>query len=246
MLKKIKNYAKGTLLAGGFMFLSFLTPQAHNQYLRYEVGTSVVQVLSPTGGGGTGFAVQADSGAEYIMTNRHVCEVAQNGWLVVKQGKNGKGIFKRVIYKDNKHDICLIEGDRRLDPLEIGKGLYIGESMHIVGHPGLRALTVSNGEYIGNYIVKLVDDSAKTREQCHGTIQELPPFLQSLYGIEFVCLKSFLSYSTTAVAYGGNSGSPVVNKYGNVIGILFAGNPQQNTDNFVVPVYEIKRVLSKF
>jgi S1-C subfamily serine protease len=221
-----------------------LTPQAHNQYLRYEVGTSVVQVLSPNGGGGTGFAVQGDSGTEYIMTNKHVCEVADKGWLIVKPS-NGDTLFKRVLYKDNKHDLCLIEGDKRLAPLEIGNSLYKGESMYIVGHPGLRQLTVSEGEFIGYHITKLLDQ-VEEREQCRGDIIELSPLEQYLYGMEFACIRSYQSYATTAVAYGGNSGSPVVNKWGNVIGVLFAGNPSQNTDNSVVPVSEVKRVLSKF
>ena len=45
MLKKIGNLFKALTIVGSIMFLSFITPQVHNQYLRYEVGTSVVQVL---------------------------------------------------------------------------------------------------------------------------------------------------------------------------------------------------------
>ena len=245
MLKKIKNLAKSLGLLGSILFLSFITPQLHNQYLRHEVGSSVVQVLSPNGGGGTGFAVKADSGNEYIMTNKHVCEVAVNGWLVIKQ--DGKpGVFKRVIYKDNKHDLCLVEGDKRFSPLDIGSDLYKGESMHVVGHPGLRQLTVASGEYIGYYIVELLDTSITDRNKCHGEIYNLNALEKYIYGFEWVCIRKYKSYATTAVVYGGNSGSPVVNKWGNIVGVVFAGNPKQNTDNFVVPVSDVKRVLSKF
>ena len=69
---------------------------------------------------------------------------------------------------------------------------------------------------------------------------------QAIYGIEFACIRKYRSYSTTAVAYPGNSGSPVVNRYGNVIGVLFAGSSQQERDNYVVPLAELKRVLNKF
>lgn len=244
MLNKFKSLAKAITLVGSILFLSFITPQLHNQYLRYEVGSSVVQVLSPAGGGGTGFAVEAESGNRYIMTNKHVCDAAQNGWLIIK--KDNESIFKRVIYKDNKHDLCLVEGDKRFDALDIGKSLYKGESMFIVGHPGLRQLTVASGEYIGFDTVELVDENILNKNQCKGEIYELSPFQALMFGREWVCIRKYLSYATTAVAYGGNSGSPVVNKWGNVIGVLFAGNPRQNTDNFVVPVYEINRVLKKF
>lgn len=245
MLNQIKKFAASLLIIGSIMFLSLLTPQVHNQYLRYEVGESVVQVLSPDGrGGGTGFAIEADSGNKFIMTNKHVCEAAMNGWLKIKG--NGLDVFKKVVYKDNKHDLCLIQGDNRLSPLDIGSSLYKGQSMYIVGHPGLRQLTVAEGEFIGFHEIELVDSSVTLKNQCKGEVYILTPMEQWLFGREWVCIRSYMSYATSAIAYGGNSGSPVVNKYGNLVGVLFAGNPRQNTDNYVVPLSEVKRVLSKF
>jgi V8-like Glu-specific endopeptidase len=64
--------------------------------------------------------------------------------------------------------------------------------------------------------------------------------------MEFACFRSYQSYATTATTYPGNSGSPVVNKYGNIIGVLFAGSSKEEKDNYLVPVSEVKRVLSKF
>ena len=176
MLKKIGNLFKALTIVGSIMFLSFITPQVHNQYLRYEVGTSVVQVLSPAGGGGSGFAVEAASGNNYIMTNKHVCDAAVGGWVIIAQDK--LRLFKRVVYKDNKHDLCLVEGDRRFDALNIGNGLYKGESMYIVGHPGLRALTVAQGEFIGFDTVELLDERVINKKQCNGEIYELSPMEQ--------------------------------------------------------------------
>lgn len=242
--RSIKLVIGSIILTSAILFTAVSAPQLHNSYLRYEVGTSTVQVLSPTGGGGTGFAVKAASGKNYIATNRHVCEAAVNGWMIIKQDE-GIRAFKRVVYKDNRHDICLIEGDDRLDSLELASNPQKGDIHYIVGHPGLRQLTVSAGEYIGFYNVKIAQ-KVDTRAQCIGEVIELDPVQQFMYGVEFICLRNLKSYSTTAVAYPGNSGSPVVNKYGNIIGILFAGSNQQERDNFLVPVYELERVLSKF
>lgn len=242
ILKKA-GFALGLFVA--ITYANFIAPQSHNNYLRWEVGESVVQVLSPSlNGGGTGFAVKADSGDEYIMTNKHVCEAAINGWLAVK--KDGqRPIFKRVIYKDNKHDLCLVQGDNRLSPLDLGSDPERGELHYVVGHPGLRQLTVSQGEYIGNAVVKLLDN-VKTRKECKGQIQELDPMQQWFYGMEFACIRSYDSFATTATTYPGNSGSPAVNRLGNVIGVLFAGSTAEEKDNFIVPLSEVKRVLSKF
>lgn len=249
MLKKIKT-ALSTLacsiaLAALVLFGSFIQPNLHNQYLRYEVGTSVVQVGVEGKGGGTGFAITADSGNHYIMTNKHVCEISTNGWVKIKDD-NGFSVNKRIIYKDNIHDLCLVEGDKRLDSLEIGGEPSKGDFMYIVGHPGLRQLTVSQGEYIGYADVPMIDDSVTIKTSCSGKVYDLSPMDQFFMGREWICVRTFKSFATTAVAYGGNSGSPVVNKYGNVIGVLFAGSTEQERDNFVVPLSQIKRVLSKF
>jgi len=245
MLKYLKRLGFAVVTIFMIGNISFNQSQLHNSYLRWEVGESVVQVLSPSlRGGGTGFAVKADSGDEYIMTNKHVCEAAINGWVAVKQDDTAP-VFKRVIYKDNKHDLCLVQGDKRFSPLDIGSIPRKGDLHYVVGHPGLRQLSVQSGEFIGLTTVELLDRVAK-RSECRGLIYELNQLEQYLYGMEFACVRSYSAYGTTATTYPGNSGSPVVNKYGNVIGVLFAGSSKEEKDNYLVPVSEVKRVLSKF
>ena len=248
-MSNVKNKLKkaGTVITLSFMILvgSFLAPQFHNNYLRYEVGESSVKVMVSEEGGGSGFAVTAASGKEYIATNKHVCDAAQKGWVKIVTN-DGMEAWKRVVYIDKKHDICLVEGDERLDPLEIARAPKRGDLHYIVGYPGLRPLTVSDGEFVGFDTVQVLDDSPKTKKQCSGEVYDLTPMEQFLYGQEWICIKSYLSYSSSAVAYGGNSGSPVVNKYGNVIGILFAGPREQEHVSFLVPGYELQRVLNKF
>jgi S1-C subfamily serine protease len=85
ILKKLKNLAIAVACVAVIMAASLGQPQLQNSYLRWEVGQSVVQVLSPRGGGGTGFAIRAASGETFIATNKHVCEAAVNGWLLIKQ-----------------------------------------------------------------------------------------------------------------------------------------------------------------
>jgi S1-C subfamily serine protease len=246
MQKHLKKLCLTLSIAALTFTVSFKAPQLHNSYLRWEVGESVVQVVRPSNNfsGGTGFAVKGKSGQEYIMTNKHVCEIAEGGYVAIKKD-GAEPVLKRVIYKDTEHDLCLVEGDSRLDAIEVGKHPSKGTNLYVVGHPGLRQLTVSGGEYIGYDIVTLLDE-VQSRKDCHGKIVELSPMQQWFYGIEFACLVDYKSYGITAVVYGGNSGSPVVDSFGNVIGVLFAGSTQQERDNYAVPVSEVKRVLSKF
>jgi S1-C subfamily serine protease len=246
MLKIIKSVAKSLALAMTILYGAHIAPQVQNQYIRWEVGESVVRVVAMHSekSGGTGFAVQGKSGTNYIMTNRHVCGVQQNGVIRVKVGKE-KPVLRKVVYEDDGHDLCLIEGIDELSPISIGEDQVPGEFLYAVGHPGLRDLTVSKGEYIGRDSIELIQD-VETREQCTGKIEQAPVMYTWFTGKDFICIKSFESLATTAVIYGGNSGSPAVNEYGNLIGVVFAGNREQDHDNYIVPLSYVKKVLSKF
>jgi S1-C subfamily serine protease len=245
MLKKIRNLSIGVACAALIFLSTAIQPQLHNSYLRWEVGESVVQVLSPRGGGGTGFAIKAASGEDFIVTNKHVCESGINGWVIIKSQKSNESTYRRILYKDRKHDLCLIQGDKRLSPLELGSEPDRGDFTYIVGHPGLRQLTVSQGEYIGYSTVQLIEP-VEQRNQCNGKIYELTEFQQIMYGLEFICVKTYNAFATTAVVYPGNSGSPAVDKFGNVIGVLFAGSNKEERDNYIVPLSYLKNMLNKF
>jgi S1-C subfamily serine protease len=241
----LKSILSSIALAVTILYGSIIAPDLHTKYLRWEVGESVVQVLHPTKfGGGTGFAVKAASGKEYIMTNRHVCEVAENGKVRIQAG-NAKPVIRKVVYKDNYHDLCLIQGVQGLAPLSIGSDQEIGETLFVVGHPGLRQLTISSGEYIGRNFIELIFEVDRI-EDCPGKIYPAPFFYTLMTGKDFICTQEYEALETAAVIYGGNSGSPVVNRFGNLIGVAFAGNTQQEHNNFVIPLIYVKNVLARF
>lgn len=241
----IKSALRSTALTITILYGAAIAPEAHNKFLRWKVGESVVQVLDPIQfGGGTGFAVRGASGLEYIMTNRHVCEVADNNVVRIKT-QDGQEVYRKVVYRDDVHDLCLIKGIKGLAPLDIGSPIERGDHLYVVGHPGLRDLTTSTGEYVGRTEIELLFD-VKTREECPGKVEDAPFFYQLMTGKEFICIRKYAAESTNAVIYGGNSGSPVVNRYGNIVAVAFAGSTQQERDNYLIPLRFIKRVLSKF
>jgi S1-C subfamily serine protease len=66
------------------------------------------------------------------------------------------------------------------------------------------------------------------------------------YGAPYACIEKFDTNHITAISYGGNSGSPVVNFWGNVVGVLFAGNSRAITESFTVPLKNIKEFIDQY
>jgi len=254
LLARIIAGLSAILAIAGVSVLAYLTlmakvPEMYRDYMRYEVGGEVVKIMDVNErSGGTGFHMQTKSGIK-ILTNRHICKLAdkKTNELKVFYHVNGveKSIIRKVIKIHDSHDLCLVEGIEGFDGLKIGSEPYIGQTTYIYGHPGLRPLTLSQGELIGAEDITLRQFNIK-KEECTGTWTEVDPNkfpLAALFGINSICEYKLYSYHITNIIYGGNSGSPVVNFWGNVVGVVFAGNPRVITQGYMVPFNIVKEFV---
>jgi S1-C subfamily serine protease len=152
----------------------------------------------------------------YIMTNKHVCNIV--GKFNLNNGKIQFGEKKYKILKMwDKHDLCLVESDRK-------RGLKVAldapsplDRIYLVGHPRGLDLIIREGRIVGPYIVNFGK----------GTLP--------VQGVQI-----------SALAYGGNSGSPVTNIYGEVIGVLFAGDSRYPNEPYIVPYRYIIQFLEEY
>ena len=254
LLKKISKgflqITKILAVAAMFAFVLVKSPQMHGNFIRHYVGKNVVKVMGPRGGG-SGFQVVAPSGNQYIMTNNHICLLADKKDMLDVYLLDAKYPIKRkVIKRLPHHDLCLLEPIDGLRPLSVANNVSVGEMVGLIGHPGLRPLTLSKGEVIGTTVIELIFGVNMSEEICIGTltlVKDMPnnffKVLLESQGIESVCVAKLRTNMLNAISYGGNSGSPVVNIFGNVIGVLFAGNRSQPTDAYLVPLDVIKSFL---
>ena len=199
------NSAKGSLTMyvafDGVSMVATDTKSEEIKYLKtYPTSSSNVGGSNTNQGSswtGTGFALKNG----YIVTNNHVVDGASS---IIVQGINGTSVEYKaeVVAVDKNNDLALIRiNDYRFNgfgsiPYSIKETLCdVGSDVFVLGYP----LTSYMGEEI-----KLTNGIISSRSGYQGDIT---------------------TYQISAPVQPGNSGGPMFDKNGNVVGIVNAGIP---------------------
>jgi len=173
---------------------------------------------------GSGFIISSDG---YIITNDHV---AGNGTEITVSTTNGKHYNAKIIGTDPVTDICLLKiEDNDLPHVYLGNSddIMIGEWVVALGNPfGL--FEINNKPTV---TVGVVSSTGMNLEQ-----------INNRYYINMI--------QTDAAINGGNSGGPLVNSIGEVIGmntlIFTAGGTEGNIGlGFAIPINKVKKIVSE-
>jgi S1-C subfamily serine protease len=243
-LKKYKLLIIGAIYTFGLFFVMLKAPEWHNRLIRKTVGQKVVQLYGPNmRGSGTGFFIETPSDKIHILTNRHVCEISKDGFLIVKY--KGKFSNRKIIKMYEKHDLCLVDGIKDVGGLELGSAMTVGQIVGVIGHPYGGNLTLSKGEYVGDQIISMIQGYDLKKEECRGQVKKAN-FLMMMFGHRTYCLEKFFTNQVTLYTRPGSSGSPLIDFYGNVIGVLFAGNTNDNKQSYIVPLSDLEYFLSEY
>lgn len=180
-------------------------------------------IMSSPNSGGTAFSIRAPSGKTYIITNDHICS-ASNGILYLVDGPLSHRV--QVIERSLVTDLCLLTAPRD----EVGLDLATsspdaGDSVRTIGHPKLDALTVSNkGEIISIMSIEFSDNTSTYKNRATATAScdtANPKWHIEQYNNKFICLMKVRAvYSTSVLVKKGNSGSPLVDFQGDVVGVI--------------------------
>ena len=149
----------------------------------------------------------------YIVTNNHVIEKVDTITVAFEDGTEFEAT---VAGRDPKTDIALIrvEADRELFALPLGDSDRV--------RPGEWVVAIGNPFGLGHTVTAGII-SAKHRIIGQGSYDD---FIQTDAAINF-----------------GNSGGPLINLAGEVIGVNTAINPRANTIGFAVPINMAKGIL---
>lgn len=220
---------------------------------------SIVKVMNREGtGGGTGWSARTNKGRSVIVTNDHVCTVAVNDYVVLEE-KGGRKSIKPILARSIERDLCVIEG-LPIPPLKIAdKNPTAFATLNVFGHPLLNPITPATGQYVADGIMQIGFSTEEDGTCRGGELRRLhtadinipePPNTIMPYNVEptglfgaYCVVDMELSYTTVPI-FPGNSGSPVTNTDGEVIGVMNSASTRDNRGNFIPLIY-LKQILEE-
>lgn len=216
----------------------------HLKYLR-NLGQNVVLIHNLVGSGATGFIVQGKSGKTYVMTNNHVCGLEEQGTILGTY--QGYEYPLQVLKRYEMNDLCVMSAPSPAKKgFKIAKSYELGETAYAIGHPQLEPLSISVGELSDTILVKIVMKVNADKKDCTGPTYEYNtediPSVARFMGVESLCIRKLIANTSSIVIEPGNSGSPIINIWGSVIGVVFAAN-DHGTRSYVVPLTDLKSFL---
>lgn len=220
-------------------------PEIVDMTVRSRVESSVVYITNIDRNTiGTGFKIQNSNGKSFILTNRHVCEGGKNFSLRLLDLFEYK---TKVVKLSLKYDLCLMTAPKNMDSLNVTGNFYWGQTVFVTGHPSGYKFHVSEGKAVDVITWATTFDigtfSEKECKSADGWVRDeiSPGFLTPRVNRECEMQREYIVIS--ALTEGGNSGSPVVTLYGDVIGIISMRD--NNHWGMAVPFSNIKEFLEE-
>jgi len=179
-----------------------------------QIGTEIQKI-----GAATGFLV---SKFGYILTNKHVVEDTAAKYTVLLA--NGSQKEAQIIYRDSSQDIAVIKiagGDYSVAEFGDSGGLKLGQSVFAIGN--------ALGEYSNTVSVGIISGLNRNIEaaSASGATEKLNNVIQ-----------------TDAAINQGNSGGPLVNLEGKVVGVNVAMVSGSQNIGFSLPINAVKSAVN--
>ncbi|MBS1122828.1 MAG: peptidase and chymotrypsin/Hap [Deltaproteobacteria bacterium] len=166
---------------------------------------------------GTGFLIEARG--VYVLTNDHLAAAASELRVVLPDGSE---VPAKVLGRDVRLDLALLSIDApRLRPLQLGDSdeLRVGEWIVVLGDPFGDEVSASAG------IV-----SATGREAAGSLVQG-----------RAMGHRTYLQ--TDARIHRGNTGGPVLDTAGQVVGVAVASSDRPGELSFAIPINRVKEIV---
>lgn len=236
--KIITKFLKSIVMCFLVAAIAIQAPFAHKEYIRNIAEENSVRIVGMDGMG-TGFHVRTKSGKVYILTNKHVCEMT--GPLSVEKYGSKKGVIRKIIKKYTKHDLCVMEALPGVSGIRISSDpAENGDHVYTLGNPRGDKLNIAEGEKFDNKVITLGEETNEEGLCNEGKLVEIP----TIFGIFKMCTIERMAIQISNPTYPGNSGSALVNKWGRLVGVIFAGSREIENQGFAVDINSVNDFLS--
>jgi serine protease Do len=206
-----------------------VSPFGMSPFWQSDIGP-VVRV--PANSLGSGFIIHKDG---YVVTNNHVVDRARQ---ITVELADGRKLPAELLSTDPDADLAVlrVHSDAPLPTLELGESndLMIGEPVIAVGNPLGFSHSVSTG------IVSAIHRDIEPRRKDQGDNGMASQSDTKVHGEE-AALRDLIQ--TDAAINPGNSGGPLLNAYGQVIGINTAIRGDAQNIGFAIPIDRLRDLI---
>ena len=175
---------------------------------------------------GSGFVVDSSG---LIVTNQHVVSDTTADYTVITEDGDEYSVVE--ILRDDFNDIALVkvalEEGEELSALRLGDSdsLLVGQSVIAIGTP--------LGEYAGSATTGIISGLHRSVTASSGWFGSTAKTYEDVI-------------QTDAAVNPGNSGGPLINSLGEVIGINFATTSGADNISFAIPINKVKTRLEEY
>lgn len=182
--------------------------------------TSVMITRYDGRSGGTGVIISSKKNESKILTNKHVCQVIQQGGIVRTDNKKAA---VRYYQESNIHDLCLItvNTDFKVNTVLAKSAPEIYDDAIVSGHPRLLSNIVTYGHFSGYELISITTGLRQCLPE-EITNPNTQGLCMLLGGIPVI--KNYEAQVVSNTIQPGSSGSAVFNKEGELSGLVFAGS----------------------
>lgn len=186
----------------------------------------------------SGEQVKAPSGVSYIMTASHCMGLADSNGNFDITTEDGKTLKRKLVAEDPESDLMLLEGLPDTEGLQIAAAVAPGDKIVTLTHGNNYATFKTEGVIIQGERVQAPVSmifSAEDEAKCSSMAKRHP---EGSY-----CILDVWETISTAMVVPGSSGGAVLNRSGELVGVVSAGN---GTFGAFVTLSDIQKFIKNY
>jgi S1-C subfamily serine protease len=250
-LEKTNKRKLFTMLGLAFAAALLLHSLAPSEYLRPKTTeefarTSVRITNMAKNSGGSGVILSSGYNESVILTNRHVCKLAENGGYVLREDKE---YMIAAIKPATSHDMCEVKVNANL---EVNTKVASNpprkySDATISGHPLLYPHVLTKGSFSGHIEIQIMVDVRECTDKELQKIRKNKDFGKFMMCMMFgmPVIETYDSQLVSATILPGSSGSAVFDENGEIAGLAFASSSRELSYALIVPQQYVYKFVNE-